>query len=134
MGTVIRSKISVKSENYISKHRYLELKHFCLQYNEWERKWREIPVIAENEISKIPGGKNPGKPTENLAIRRMTYERNMQIVWQCCNDADKSIADYIFEAVTEGKSFKYMENVPCGKDYFYERYRRFFKLLDSVRR
>ena len=134
MGTVIRNEISRKNENYISKHRYLELKHFCLQYSEWERKWREIAVIRAYDPEKIPGEDFPSKLVEDVAIRRMTLERNMQMVWDICKQADESIADYIFECVTTGRSFKYMEGIPCGKDYFYERYRKFFKLLDGVRR
>lgn len=35
MSTVIRSKVSISNEFYISKFRYLELKNFCLQYDEW---------------------------------------------------------------------------------------------------
>lgn len=35
MSTVIRSKVSEKNEFYISKYRYLELKNFCLQFDEW---------------------------------------------------------------------------------------------------
>ena len=137
MGTSIRTEISKNSPYYISKHRYLELKHFCLQYKEWEKKWREIPVISGNEIAKIPGGKNPGKPVENTAIKRMTLERNMAMVWQVCKETDDSLADYIFIAVTEGRSYTWLQmntDVPCGKDMFYDRYRRFFWLLDSVKR
>ena len=37
MATVIRAKISEKNKYYIDKHRYYELKHFCLQYNEWKK-------------------------------------------------------------------------------------------------
>lgn len=36
MSTVIRSNISKKNEFHISKYRYLELKNFCLQYDEWD--------------------------------------------------------------------------------------------------
>lgn len=35
MSTVIRSKISKDNPFYISKNRYLELKNFCLQFDEW---------------------------------------------------------------------------------------------------
>lgn len=29
-------ELSERNPYYISKHRYYELKHFCLQYPEWE--------------------------------------------------------------------------------------------------
>ena len=35
MGTNIRPEISERNPYWISKHRYYELKHFCLQYNGW---------------------------------------------------------------------------------------------------
>ena len=57
-----KPELSKKSKYWIPRHRYYELKHFCLQYPEWEKLWREIPLISGNEIAKIPGGKNPGKP------------------------------------------------------------------------
>lgn len=36
MSTVIRAKVSADNPYYISKLRYLELKNFCLQYDEWD--------------------------------------------------------------------------------------------------
>lgn len=35
MGTNLRTTLSKKNPYYISKHRRLELVHFCLQYPEW---------------------------------------------------------------------------------------------------
>ncbi len=37
MATVLRSELSPKNKYYIDKHRYYELKHFCLQYPEWKQ-------------------------------------------------------------------------------------------------
>lgn len=35
MATTIRPEIDRRNEWYISRHRYYELKHFCLQWHEW---------------------------------------------------------------------------------------------------
>lgn len=35
MSTTIRPEIDKHNRWHISKHRYYELKHFCLQYHEW---------------------------------------------------------------------------------------------------
>lgn len=35
MATTIRPEIDRRSKWHISKHRYYELKHFCLQWHEW---------------------------------------------------------------------------------------------------
>lgn len=37
MGTTIRPEISKKNRYWIDKHRYYELKHFCLQYPTWKK-------------------------------------------------------------------------------------------------
>lgn len=48
MGTVIRPEVSHKNTYYISKHRYYELKHFCLQYPEWRKSYISLDAAAMN--------------------------------------------------------------------------------------
>lgn len=138
MSTVIRNSLSKKNPYYISKHRYLELKHYCLQFDEWKTKLNSLGVISGFDSEKIPGRdfyKN--SPVEDIAIKRMILEKNIRTVKEVCYEADSSICDYIFLSVTKGYSYVYLSsilNIPCSKDYFYERYRKFFKILDSVRR
>ena len=51
-------------------------------------------------------------------------------------DADKILASYILRAVTEDLSYTYLKSrleIPCGKDMYYDRYRRFFWLLSKAR-
>lgn len=36
MGTTIRPELSEKNPYWIERHRYYELKHFCLQYPIWK--------------------------------------------------------------------------------------------------
>lgn len=59
MTTTIRPEISYSSKYHISKHRYYELKHFCLQYHEWQgdtkgyrRLVRDICQLADSELSE----------------------------------------------------------------------------------
>lgn len=42
MGTVVRADISKKNAYWIDKHRYYELKHFCLQYPIWAKTYAEL--------------------------------------------------------------------------------------------
>ena len=37
MGTTIRPELSEKNPYWIERHRYYELKHFCLQYPIWKK-------------------------------------------------------------------------------------------------
>lgn len=51
-------------------------------------------------------------------------------------DADEELYSYILKAVTEGLSYTYLKTaleMPCGRDAYYDRYRRFFWLLDKER-
>ena len=38
MGNIIRAEVSENNPYWIEKHRYYELKHFCLQYPTWKRR------------------------------------------------------------------------------------------------
>jgi hypothetical protein len=51
-------------------------------------------------------------------------------------EADNALCDYILKAVTEELSYTYLKSklkIPCGKDMYYDRYRRFFWLLNQAR-
>ena len=50
MGTVIRPEVSNKKEYWISRHRYYELKHFCLQYGEWKQAYNSITMLASSNL------------------------------------------------------------------------------------
>lgn len=45
MGTTIRPEISKKNRYWIDKHRYYELKHFCLQYPTWKKAHSSLDVV-----------------------------------------------------------------------------------------
>ena len=49
MSTTIRADISQNSKYWIEKHRYYELKHFCLQYPIWHSAY-----ISLNGLSQRP--------------------------------------------------------------------------------
>lgn len=51
MSTVIRAELSHKSKYHIDKHRYYELKHFCLQYPNWKKSYAEVDATLIFMIS-----------------------------------------------------------------------------------
>lgn len=58
------------------------------------------------------------------------------MVEQTAIEADANLAYYILKAVTEGLSYSHLKarlEIPCGKDMYYDRYRRFFWLLSKIR-
>lgn len=122
----------------ISKHRYYELQHMCYQYNDWKKELQELIPLSKS--SKLEGGNSGiGKPTESLAIKRAILERKCRLIELVAQEAGKiyiksgmiDISKYILQAVTD-ETFIYnykADEIPCGKNKFYECRRKFFYCL-----
>lgn len=138
MSTVIRPVVSDKNRYRISKHRYYELKHFCLQYPEWRDQYvslsgnfgYSLPRKDEIRSNHIPD------TTAEIAITRSLLKKNMDLVDDVIAAADGELGFYLKKAVTEGISFvnlKSRYSIPCERDMFYNRYRKFFWLLSRAK-
>lgn len=119
---------------HISKHRFAELYHFCLQYNEWklDLRYRTDTVKSAGCIGeKLPQGDQ--NPTETLAIERVILEEKCRLIEDTVREAEPEIYPYLLKAVTnEDITFLYLKEmmgIPCGKDLYYDRRRRFYYLL-----
>ena len=138
MATQIRAKISEKSKYWIDKHRHYELKHFCLQYPGWKRAYESFDD-ASVPLSMIEGVRTsnlPGDPTAKRVMMKTRYAERMHLVEKTAMEADRYLYEYILKAVTENLSYTYLKSkldIPCGKDMYYDRYRRFFWLLNEAR-
>jgi len=134
MGTDVRATISKKNPYYISKHRFYELKHYCLQYNEWKRLKREL---EDSLISSSKGVRTDLEwidPTGNIAVKIHDLSLKMKEIEDLVCMAGKELSKYLFIAVTEGVSYTYLKtvlNIPCSKEYFYKQYRKFWWLLSN---
>lgn len=137
MATMIRPEISHKSRYWISKHRHYELKHFCLQYHAWKKAYLELADLRGRSDDDVYFRSSiPGDPTGRCVEMRSVYLERMDLVRRAAATADPDLAEYIFRAVTEGLSYTYLKTklgMPCGKDMYYDRYRRFFWLLSESR-
>lgn len=138
MGTVIRPVISENNPNYISKHRYYELKHFCLQYPEWRREYRKLEFMGVGRSPYVFSRPSDiSDPTARLALMRSIYSERMDIVDACCDLTSPDMSGYLKLAVTEGCTYDKLNArlcVPCSRKEFYELYRKFFYILDKERR
>lgn len=131
----VRARLSTNNKYYIDTHRYYELKHFCLQYNNWKREYCHLDRLSKGE-NDIDSDREYEDPTYDIAAKRLLYFEKMKLVEQTVIAADANIHNYILKDVTEGRSYNYLKTVldiSCGKDLYYDRYRRFFWLLDKVR-
>ena len=138
MATKIRPELSIKNKYYIDKHRHYELKHFCLQYPNWKRTYAEIDKgsTAVSNFNKVPVGNLPCDPTCKRATAKVRLSKRIELIEKIAKETDDYICDYILKAVTEGLSYTYLKSrldIPCGKDMYYDRYRRFFWLLNKAR-
>lgn len=138
MATMIRPEISKKNKYYIDKHRHYELKHFCLQYPEWKKQYAAYTNIGPN-LSRFESLYSDGMrsdPTANWATKRAYYAERINLIENIAKETDYILYKYILKAVTEELSYTYLKtrlNIPCGKDMYYDRYRRFFWLLNEAR-
>ena len=138
MATVIRPAISEKNKYWIDKHRHYELKHFCLQYPEWKKAYAEFSDVSIplSMMERLPTSNIPGDPTAKRALMRTYYSEKIKLIEKIALETDIYLHNYILRAVTEGLSFTYLKtrlDIPCGKDMYYDRYRRFFWLLSKAR-
>lgn len=138
MATVIRPEVSIKNRYWIDKHRHYELKHFCLQYPVWKKSYADLDSvgIAISTADKMPTCNLPGDPTGNRAVAKAHLTERIEMIERIAREADDYLWHYILKAVTENLSYTYLKTklgIPCGKDMYYDRYRKFFWLLSKVR-
>ena len=138
MATMIRPQVSEKNRYWIDKHRHYELKHFCLQYPIWKKAYAEFndTSIPLSMIERVPTSNLPGDPTGKRAVMKAYYRERINLIEEVAKETDKCLWNYILKAVTEELSYTYLKaklEIPCGKDMYYDRYRKFFWLLSQAR-
>ncbi len=138
MATVIRAEISEKNKYWIDKHRHYELKHFCLQYPSWKKAYVDLDNlgISISATERTPSSNLPGDPTAKRAVAKAQLTERIEMIEKIAKEADDYLWQYILKAVTENLSYTYLKSkldIPCGKDMYYDRYRKFFWLLSKAR-
>lgn len=132
----LKPELSQRSKYWIPRHRYYELKHYCLQYPEWKKKLAELNTMliayGPSEVHRS----DISRSSENLAIKRYELSRAMELVEECARTAtdELTLQPYIFKAVTEGVPYVQLQakySIPCGPDMYYDAYRRFFWILSE---
>ena len=100
----------MKTEFDLSKHRFYELKHFCLQYNEWKALY-----------SEADGWSGKGDTTSRDGIKRADICRYVELIEQCANETGGTVLRFVTEpGIT----------VPVEEIYFYK---KFFWILSRKR-
>lgn len=132
MSTVIRPEISKKKSWYISRHRYYELKHFCLQYPEWKHEYANAIKYPDGVRKNTTDSIEWTDPVSRSVELMDQYRRKIDLVESSAYESDESLGQYILLGVTEDLSYvalKMIYEIPCGRDMYYDRYRKFFYIL-----
>lgn len=138
MATTIRAELSEKNPYWIEKHRYYELKHFCLQYPIWRKAYHSLDGMSSrpSDLAMVVARSTLDDPTAKCAMARQFYSERMEMLKRAANETDPVLSDYILNAVIEGWSYDILKarlGIPCCKDTYYDLYRRFFWLLSKER-
>lgn len=137
MGTVIRADLSRKNKWWIPKHRYYELKHFCMQYPDWKRERQALNAYGSTSTELILSENGGfGRPTESVADRMTYFGKRIEMVERAAKLTDDCIGDYVLQAVIQGISYDILYTrrpIPCCREIYYELYRKFFYILNGLR-
>ena len=119
----------------LTKEEYLSAKYYALRYNKWLAEYNMLKdsvgaVVSDGMPHAI---NNISNPTERLATRRAELKHKMEIVERAARESDPEIAKYILiVATTPDMTFDMLKakyDVPCERDMFYDRRRKFFYIL-----
>ena len=121
----------------ISKHRYDELKSFCLQYD--EKKSKISRDVGSMNYDGMPKGNYKGNPLESKAIRNVMYQKDCEMIEQAALAASGDLYQYILRSVTNDLSYRFIEydeklgRIPVGINEFYGYRRLFYHYLDMLK-
>ena len=138
MAGNLRPELSKKNKYWIDKNRFYELKYFCLQYPLWKHAYEALDGLRLCSYD-LAGGSKSNLSSDVIGTcvdERSVYFERMKVVERAAMETDPYLASYILKAVTEGLSFNYLKarlEIPCSRDMYYDRYRKFFWLLDKER-
>lgn len=140
MSTEIRTDLSEKNADRLpeGKERFLELKHFCRQYNYWKKMLPELTSLEQSHVEVVnrhPEG-DYSDPVARCAAKREQYLHNIEIIEKAAKEAAGDLDKYLLVGVTRGQKYDELKarlDIPCSADKYYKLYRRFLRILSEYR-
>ena len=129
----------VAEQRGISKARYLELFHFCRQYDDWKKEANSLLGISAIRMDGQPHGTGKSDPVARAAERRERLLAKMALIEGCakaCGNGDW--AEAIIEHVCRKKTYNTIKDTEpqilpsSDANTFYRRRREFFDMLNKV--
>ena len=136
MDVRLKTELSKKNQYWVEKHRFLELKHFCLQYPIWEKAYKALSGLSKRPLDLMIFSSEVSDPTARCAETMLKYSKWLGMVENAAEKTDPVIGDYILQGVTEGVSYEVMrtrKDIPCCREKYYMLYRKFFWLSNKER-
>ena len=120
----------------LTKHRFLELKYFCLQYDEWKKELEQLrDTIKSADTTGQPVSNYPEHPTEILAIKRAELSYKCDLIEETAREAGGDIWKYVLLGVTKEENtytrLTKMCGMPCCRNVYYEKRRKFYYVLSN---
>ena len=138
----MKSEVSKRNQYYLPKHRYYELKHFCLQYKDWDKDIKLMNYLKSNACVLRIEFSNGSKysRTESIAIKEKEVLDKMEMVDKTLKKVTlrEPYLEVLREGLLYGSAYDKMEAsrdvMPMSRNEYYILCRKFFWLLDKVRK
>lgn len=131
----VRPELSKKNLYYIPKHAFYAAYHYALQYADWKQEYEALSNSLKSTGEQGGRSSKPGNPTETTGMKRAELKTKMELIERTAIEADHELAEYILlGAINTGNTYNYLKaihNIPCGRNQYYERRRRFYYLLSK---
>ena len=90
MSTSIRPALSYKNKYWIDRHRYYELKHFCLQYPSWRKAYIALDGLSGHLYEQSPAAHTNtiSDPTARCAEAKLFYSERMELLKKVAHETD----------------------------------------------
>lgn len=128
-------ELSKKNPYYVNVYRYKELVYFCRQYPVWEKALMSLSNLYAKPAElgmRVQTSRGGNSAVERCVISIDMFKSKMKIVEDAAKETDSELWEYILKGVTQGLSYDKLGYVPCCRDTYYDRYRKFFYYLNKI--
>lgn len=137
MPKLPRGKVMSKKYN-ISQNRYRQLYYYCLQYQEWKDELKyKYDTSKALVVDDMPHSKtnNITNPTQDTAMKCAELAHKIATIEEAAKLTDPALYKYILKHVTNPNiNYEYLSshmNIPCSKNTFYDRRKKFYWILSQ---
>ena len=133
----VRTKKSKKTKYFLSKHEFLAVYHYALQYPEWHDEYTALVNKGAGSVgyTSEPHGNGISKPTERDGIRAAELKTRMTRIEEAAQEAAGDLYPWLMLAVTdENASFSWLRDkhrIPCGRNKYLAIRHHFYWILSK---